>query len=267
MADAFRGDVKLEVESTAGFVAGSWVRLTLSDPPADSTHSGSLVSHLYGGVSSICPELDVFLTLHHLWMNSGYLDNYLEMGMLFSHEGAIVWHDSHRLDKGRMNKNASSYNRPATGCLTGWSVWCHIVMVIQALLDSFLQCALHMTRNTHAAGFWPGSPPKGPSNQNPIHHFDFPDEDLPDDASERGVKHLPAGRRHAISFVCRVASIGDRHVRLSQPLPLDVRAEWNPELHRFLPTLTHAGIEQLTIAFPQARVHPWECFVLLINSL
>lgn len=93
--------------------------------------------------------------------------------------------------------------------------------------------------------------------------FNSPDEDLPDDASERGVKHLPAGRRNAISFVCRVASVEEGHLRLSQPLPLGVRAEWNPELHRFLPTLTHAGIEQLTIAFPQARVRPWERFILL----
>ena len=42
-------------------------------------------------------------------------------------------------------------------------------------------------------------------------------------------------------------------LQLNQPLPLDVRAdEWRAELHRWVPSLMHAGIEQLTIKFSQA---------------
>jgi len=38
--------------------------------------------------------------------------------------------------------------------------------------------------------------------------------------------------------------------QLNQPLPFDVRAgEWSAELHRWTPSLSHAGIEQLTIGF------------------
>ena len=42
-------------------------------------------------------------------------------------------------------------------------------------------------------------------------------------------------------------------LQLNQPLPFDVRAgDWRAELHRWTPSLAHAGIEHLTIKFIQA---------------
>ena len=55
-ADASRGDSELEVGSAEGLVAGGWISLTLSDPPAGDAHSGSLIRHLYAGVSDKSSE-------------------------------------------------------------------------------------------------------------------------------------------------------------------------------------------------------------------
>jgi hypothetical protein len=38
--------------------------------------------------------------------------------------------------------------------------------------------------------------------------------------------------------------------RLERPLIANVSLAWNPEVHSFRPSITHAGIEHLTIAFP-----------------
>ena len=53
-------------------------------------------------------------------------------------------------------------------------------------------------------------------------------------------------------------------LQLNQPLPFDVRAgEWRAELHRWTPSLTHAGIEQLSIAFSQVTHHLSGAILLL----
>ncbi len=45
--------------------------------------------------------------------------------------------------------------------------------------------------------------------------------------------------------------------QLNQPLPFDVLAgEWRAELHRWTPSLRHAGIEQLTIGFSKVSCCP-----------
>ena len=47
--DASRGDLELELESTEGLTPGSWVRLTMSDPPRGTAAAGTLIRKLYGG--------------------------------------------------------------------------------------------------------------------------------------------------------------------------------------------------------------------------
>ncbi|MDQ2920621.1 MAG: hypothetical protein M3R52_03245 [Acidobacteriota bacterium] len=39
-------------------------------------------------------------------------------------------------------------------------------------------------------------------------------------------------------------------IELERPLPYDVRAEWAPEIHRFVPSVQEVGVEHLSIHFP-----------------
>ncbi len=38
--------------------------------------------------------------------------------------------------------------------------------------------------------------------------------------------------------------------RLERPIIANVSLEWAPQIHRFAPNVTKAGIESLTVAFP-----------------
>jgi len=55
---------------------------------------------------------------------------------------------------------------------------------------------------------------------------------------------------HVVRFLSRVKSVSGNSIELERPLPYDVRAEWNPEIHRFRPSVQEFGIEQLSIHFP-----------------
>lgn len=52
------------------------------------------------------------------------------------------------------------------------------------------------------------------------------------------------------SMIARVVSVDGPSVTIDRPLWLDVRAEWAPTLHRFEPTVSNVGIEDLAIEFP-----------------
>jgi hypothetical protein len=47
----------------------------------------------------------------------------------------------------------------------------------------------------------------------------------------------------------RIASVDGDEITLEQPLRLDVRSEWTPQLHR-VPAITEVGIEDLGLVFP-----------------
>lgn len=58
-------------------------------------------------------------------------------------------------------------------------------------------------------------------------------------------------------MLLHVSAIDGQHVTFDRPLRFDTRAEWQPELQRFDPTVTESGIEELGFAFPgtQYRGH------------
>lgn len=56
--------------------------------------------------------------------------------------------------------------------------------------------------------------------------------------------------KQLISFLSRIESIDDDTVTLERYLPDDVRPIWQPQLHRFTPTVEEIGIENLTIQMP-----------------
>jgi len=58
------------------------------------------------------------------------------------------------------------------------------------------------------------------------------------------------GTRSIVRFLSRVKSASGTTLELERPLPYDVRAEWTPEIHRFVPSLQEFGIEHLSIHFP-----------------
>lgn len=53
-----------------------------------------------------------------------------------------------------------------------------------------------------------------------------------------------------VRFLSRVKSVSENEIELERPLPYDVRAEWSPEIHRFVPTVQEIGVEHLSIHFP-----------------
>jgi len=58
------------------------------------------------------------------------------------------------------------------------------------------------------------------------------------------------GTEKVVRFLSRVKSVSGNQIELERPLPYDVRAEWTPEIHRFVPVVQEIGIEHLSIHFP-----------------
>lgn len=58
------------------------------------------------------------------------------------------------------------------------------------------------------------------------------------------------GTRSIVRFLSRVKSASETRLELERPIPYEVRAEWTPEIHRFVPSLQEFGIEHLSIHFP-----------------
>ncbi|MDZ4859538.1 MAG: glycosyl hydrolase family 28-related protein [Candidatus Hydrogenedentes bacterium] len=58
------------------------------------------------------------------------------------------------------------------------------------------------------------------------------------------------GGRTQASLVARITKIDGAEVTLDRPLRCDVDAAWKPTLHRFDPTVTESGIENLRFEFP-----------------
>lgn len=56
--------------------------------------------------------------------------------------------------------------------------------------------------------------------------------------------------RTSASLVCRVTQIEEDRLFLDRPLRFDIRAEWDPTVYQFKPTVTEVGIEQLGFDFP-----------------
>ena len=58
------------------------------------------------------------------------------------------------------------------------------------------------------------------------------------------------GTPKVVRFLSRVKSVAGSQVELERPLPYDVRAEWTPEIHRFVPSVQEFGVEHLSLHFP-----------------
>jgi len=58
------------------------------------------------------------------------------------------------------------------------------------------------------------------------------------------------GTRSVVRFLSRVKSVKGKEIELERPLPYDVRPEWSPEIHRFIPSVQEIGVEHLSIHFP-----------------
>ena len=54
----------------------------------------------------------------------------------------------------------------------------------------------------------------------------------------------------SVDWVTTVESVEGRRVTFTRPLRVEVRPEWRPELHPFLPLSEEVGVEHLTIEFP-----------------
>ncbi|MDB6018886.1 MAG: Pectate lyase superfamily protein [Pedosphaera sp.] len=52
------------------------------------------------------------------------------------------------------------------------------------------------------------------------------------------------------SLVCRVIKIEGNQIQIDRPLRFDVKAEWQPRLRSFEPTVTESGIENICFEFP-----------------
>ncbi|MBZ0257040.1 hypothetical protein K8I31_13320, partial [bacterium] len=57
------------------------------------------------------------------------------------------------------------------------------------------------------------------------------------------------GRTRA-SLTTRIQSIDGDKIELERPLRFDIRAEWNPAVLQFKPTVTESGVENLTFEYP-----------------
>ena len=54
-------------------------------------------------------------------------------------------------------------------------------------------------------------------------------------------------------MLLRVVAVKDGHVQFDRPLRFETRAEWQPEIRGFDPTVTESGIEEIGFAFPATR--------------
>src|SRR5215203_375181 len=58
------------------------------------------------------------------------------------------------------------------------------------------------------------------------------------------------GTPQVVRFLSRVKSVTGNQIELERHLPYDVRAEWTPEVHRFVPAVREFGVEHLSLHFP-----------------
>lgn len=58
------------------------------------------------------------------------------------------------------------------------------------------------------------------------------------------------GTKSVVRFLSRVKLVSGTKIELERPLPYDVRLEWIPEIHRFVPSIQEVGVEHLSIHFP-----------------
>lgn len=58
------------------------------------------------------------------------------------------------------------------------------------------------------------------------------------------------GTRAVVRFLSRAKNVKGTTIELERPLPYDIRLNWQPEIHRFAPTLQEFGFEHLSIRFP-----------------
>ncbi|MFL6333370.1 MAG: glycosyl hydrolase family 28-related protein [Pyrinomonadaceae bacterium] len=58
------------------------------------------------------------------------------------------------------------------------------------------------------------------------------------------------GTPKVVRFLSRVKSAAGNRLELERPLPYDVRLEWTPEIHRFVPSVREFGVEHLSLHFP-----------------
>jgi hypothetical protein len=63
-----------------------------------------------------------------------------------------------------------------------------------------------------------------------------------------GIDNLNS-RTHA-SIVARITSIEGSTLFVDRPLRFDIRAEWNPAVYRFEPSVTESGLEEIGFEFP-----------------
>lgn len=70
-------------------------------------------------------------------------------------------------------------------------------------------------------------------------------------AGDAGNISTYAGKSAARQQVCRVVAVDGAKITLDRPLRYDLRAEFNPQLRKFDPTLEEAGVEGLGFEFPE----------------
>ena len=58
------------------------------------------------------------------------------------------------------------------------------------------------------------------------------------------------GTPSVVRFLSRVKSVSGNQIELERPLPYDVRLEWTPEIHKFMPSVQEIGVEHLSLHFP-----------------
>lgn len=62
-----------------------------------------------------------------------------------------------------------------------------------------------------------------------------------------------AGQKGMLRFPTRVAEVGEHTITLERPLPFDIRQQWRPKIYNFKAFTQNAGVEHLTIYFPQQQ--------------
>jgi len=58
------------------------------------------------------------------------------------------------------------------------------------------------------------------------------------------------GTPKVVRFSSRVKSVTGNQLVLERAIPYDVRPEWTPEIHRFVPAVREVGVEHLSLHFP-----------------
>ena len=92
----------------------------------------------------------------------------------------------------------------------------------------------------------PGSVLSG-SLINHLHQWDVTSPHVPAQVSASEL----IGRQHAAQMLAYVVNVTAQQIVLDRPLTFDVKPAWQPQLHLVSPTVQQAGIEKLTILFPE----------------